>query len=157
MTTKSPVSSIWAVAWAKRDSSRSSGGTASIPGRPARKATKAASAGPRQPRLQRASSPSSVIGALIARSFPRAAFPLMGGMARQSAPATPDISVVIPVFDEEGAAPALAREIAQAFKGRGFEMIFVDDASRDGTRAALKALSGEIPQLRVLAHRRNSG
>jgi dolichol-phosphate mannosyltransferase len=81
----------------------------------------------------------------------------MGGMARQSAPATPDISVVIPVFDEEGAAPALAREIAQAFKGRGFEMIFVDDASRDGTRAALKALSGEIPQLRVLAHRRNSG
>jgi len=78
-------------------------------------------------------------------------------MARQSAPATPDISVVIPVFDEEGAAPALAREIAQAFKGRGFEMIFVDDASRDGTRAALKALSGEIPQLRVLAHRRNSG
>jgi len=36
-------------------------------------------------------------------------------------------------------------------------MIFVDDASRDGTRAALKALSGEIPQLRVLAHRKNSG
>ncbi len=36
-------------------------------------------------------------------------------------------------------------------------MIFVDDASRDGTRAALKALMAEIPQLRVLAHRRNSG
>src|SRR5471030_958955 len=36
-------------------------------------------------------------------------------------------------------------------------MIFVDDASRDGTRAALKALAAEIPQLRVLAHRRNSG
>jgi glycosyltransferase involved in cell wall biosynthesis len=69
----------------------------------------------------------------------------------------PDISVVVPVFDEEGAAPALAREIAAAFKGRNYEMIFVDDASRDGTRAALTALSGEIPQLRVLAHRRNSG
>ncbi|TAJ69094.1 MAG: glycosyltransferase family 2 protein [Phenylobacterium sp.] len=69
----------------------------------------------------------------------------------------PDISVVVPVFDEEGAAPALAREIAQAFAGRSFEVIFVDDASRDGTRAALKALSGEIPQLRVLAHRKNSG
>ena len=65
---------------------------------------------------------------------------------------TPDISVVVPVFDEEGAAPALAREIAAAFAGRSFEVIFVDDASRDGTRAALKALSGEIPQLRVLAH-----
>ena len=70
---------------------------------------------------------------------------------------SPDISVVVPVFDEEGAAPALAREIAAAFKGRNFEILFVDDASRDGTRAALKALSGEIPQLRVLAHRKNSG
>jgi len=69
----------------------------------------------------------------------------------------PDISVVVPVYDEEGAAPALAREIAAAFAGRSFEVIFVDDASRDGTRAALKALAAEIPQLRVLAHRKNSG
>ena len=69
----------------------------------------------------------------------------------------PDISIVVPVFDEEGAAPALAREIAAAFAGRNFEIVFVDDASRDGTRAALKALSAEIPQLRVLAHRKNSG
>jgi glycosyltransferase involved in cell wall biosynthesis len=69
----------------------------------------------------------------------------------------PDISVVVPVFDEEGAAPALAREIAAAFAGRSFEIVFVDDASRDGTRAALKAMSGEIPQLRVLGHRKNSG
>ena len=29
--------------------------------------------------------------------------------------------------------PALAREIAAAFKGRNYEMVFVDDASRDGT------------------------
>jgi dolichol-phosphate mannosyltransferase len=78
-------------------------------------------------------------------------------MARKPATSNPDISVVVPVFDEEGAAPALAREIAAAFKGRNYEMIFVDDASRDGTRAALKALSGEISQLRVLAHRKNSG
>lgn len=69
----------------------------------------------------------------------------------------PDISVVIPVFDEEGAAPALAREVARAFAGRNFELIFVDDASRDGTRAALQALKGEIPQLRVLAHAKNAG
>src|SRR5258705_3976696 len=69
----------------------------------------------------------------------------------------PDVSVVVPVFDEEGAAPALAREIAAAFKGRSFEIVFVDDASRDATKAALKALSSEIPQLRVLAHRKNSG
>ncbi len=69
----------------------------------------------------------------------------------------PEISVVIPVFDEEGAAPALAREVAQAFAGRSFELIFVDDASRDATRQALLALHGEIPQLRVLSHVRNAG
>lgn len=69
----------------------------------------------------------------------------------------PDISVVVPVYDEEGAAPALAREIAAAFAGRSFEILFVDDASRDGTRSALKALCAEIPQLRVLAHRTNAG
>jgi dolichol-phosphate mannosyltransferase len=78
-------------------------------------------------------------------------------MARKPAPSTPTISVVVPVFDEQGAAPALAREIAAAFKGRDYEMIFVDDASRDGTRAALQAIMAEIPQLRILAHRRNSG
>ncbi len=71
--------------------------------------------------------------------------------------ATPDISVVVPVYDEAGAAPDLAREIAAAFAGRAFEIVFVDDASRDGTRAALAALRAEIPQLRVLAHRRNAG
>ncbi len=69
----------------------------------------------------------------------------------------PQISIVLPVFDEEGAAPVLARETAQAFAGRRFEIIFVDDASRDDTRSALKALSVEIPQLRVLAHRSNAG
>ncbi|HEX4710513.1 glycosyltransferase family 2 protein [Phenylobacterium sp.] len=78
-------------------------------------------------------------------------------MARKPESSIPDISVVVPVFDEEGAAPALAREIAAAFRGRNYEMVFVDDASRDGTRAALKSLSAEIPQLRVLAHGRNSG
>ena len=70
---------------------------------------------------------------------------------------SPDISVVAPVHDEEGAAPVLAREIAAAFAGRRNQMIFVDDASRDGTRAALLALRAELPTLRVLAHHRNAG
>ena len=71
--------------------------------------------------------------------------------------APPEISVVVPVFDEEGAAPDLAREIAAAFAGRDHEIVFVDDASGDGTLAALTQLKAEIPQLRLLAHRRNAG
>lgn len=74
--------------------------------------------------------------------------------ARASAP---DFSVVVPVFDEGEAAPKLAREIAVAFAGENYEMIFVDDASRDDTKARLIALKAEIPQLRVLGHRKNSG
>jgi glycosyltransferase involved in cell wall biosynthesis len=74
-----------------------------------------------------------------------------------SASTIPDYSVVVPVFDEGGAAPALAREIAAAFAGENHEIIFIDDASRDDTKALLVALKAEIPQLRVLSHRKNSG
>ncbi len=69
----------------------------------------------------------------------------------------PDISVVVPVHDEAGAAGPLAREIAAAFAGRSYEMIFVDDASKDSTLAELRALMGELPTLRVLAHVTNAG
>ena len=69
----------------------------------------------------------------------------------------PDISVVVPVYNEEGAAPALAREIAAAFVGANAEIVFVDDASRDATRAALTALAAEIPALLLVTHARNAG
>lgn len=71
--------------------------------------------------------------------------------------ATPDISVVVPVHDEQGAAGPLASEIASAFEGRSYEMVFVDDASRDGTLAELRALMTELPTLRVLSHGSNAG
>ena len=69
----------------------------------------------------------------------------------------PDISVVVPVHDEEGAAGPLAREIAAAFAGRSYEIVFVDDASRDGTLAELRSLMAELPTLRVLSHGSNAG
>ena len=70
---------------------------------------------------------------------------------------SPEISVVVPVHDEAGAAGALAREIATAFAGRAYEMIFVDDASRDTTLAELRAVQTELPTLRVLSHGSNAG
>ena len=77
---------------------------------------------------------------------------------RQAAPpAGIEISVVAPMFDEEGACTDLAREVALAFAGCAHEIVFVDDASRDGTSARLQALRGELPQLRVLRHSVNAG
>jgi len=64
---------------------------------------------------------------------------------------------VVPVFNEEGAAVPLAEEIAAAFADRPHEIVFVDDASRDGTRASLRAAQARLPQLRVLGHRKNAG
>jgi dolichol-phosphate mannosyltransferase len=67
------------------------------------------------------------------------------------------ISVVVPVKDEAGNVGPLAREIAAALAGEAHEIIFIDDGSTDATPAALAALKGEIPQLRVLRHSRNLG
>ena len=69
----------------------------------------------------------------------------------------PEVSIVVPVFNEAGAAPALAREIATAFADWRAEILFVDDASGDDTAAALEALRAEIPNLRLLRHARNAG
>ncbi|WP_296169143.1 glycosyltransferase family 2 protein [uncultured Brevundimonas sp.] len=69
----------------------------------------------------------------------------------------PDISVVVPVHNEQGAAAPLAREIAAAFQGRSYEMVFVDDASRDQTLAELRSLMADLPTLRVLSHATNAG
>jgi dolichol-phosphate mannosyltransferase len=69
----------------------------------------------------------------------------------------PEVSVIAPVYDEEGNVAALAREIAAAFDGTPYEMIFVDDASRDATLAVLTGLKAELPALRVIAHDRNAG
>jgi glycosyltransferase involved in cell wall biosynthesis len=68
-----------------------------------------------------------------------------------------ELSVVVPVHNEAGNAAALAREIAKALDGRSFEIIFVDDASRDDTRAELAEARQSIPQLRILGHRANAG
>jgi dolichol-phosphate mannosyltransferase len=68
-----------------------------------------------------------------------------------------DISVVVPVHNESGAVASLVKEIAAALDGWAYEMIFVDDASKDDTHAKLVALKATYPALRVLANRKNAG
>jgi dolichol-phosphate mannosyltransferase len=69
----------------------------------------------------------------------------------------PIVSIVVPVFNEEGAAGPLALEIAAAFAGWDYEMLFVDDASRDDTVERLRAIKATLPQLRILRHQLNAG
>ena len=70
---------------------------------------------------------------------------------------TIEFSIVVPVYNEAGNVSTLVSEIAAALEGRAYEMIFVDDASKDSTRAELVALKQSHPQLVVLSHRKNAG
>ncbi|HZD04274.1 MAG TPA: glycosyltransferase family 2 protein [Longimicrobiales bacterium] len=64
----------------------------------------------------------------------------------------PELSVVIPVRDEEASIPRLAREVESALDGAGiiWECLWVDDGSRDGSRAALEAVSERRAEHRFL-------
>lgn len=68
-----------------------------------------------------------------------------------------EFSVVVPVHNESGNVEKLVGEIATALDGRAYEMVFVDDASTDDTRAKLAELKTRYPALRVLGHRKNAG
>lgn len=73
-------------------------------------------------------------------------------------PAPPLLSVVVPVFNEQDNILPLLEEIAAALRGRtAFEIVYVDDASRDDTAEVLKAARTSFPELRVLRHRQQSG
>ncbi len=69
------------------------------------------------------------------------------------------ISVVVPVRDEELTVEPLYEELAAALESRGepWEVVFVDDGSRDGTHAALVRLHAGAPNVRVVRLRRNVG
>ena len=74
---------------------------------------------------------------------------------------TPDVSVILPVYHEEACIEAVLRELIGVLRdrldGRAFEVLAVDDGSRDGTPALLRSLRSEFPELRVLTLARNAG
>jgi dolichol-phosphate mannosyltransferase len=63
------------------------------------------------------------------------------------------ISVVIPLFNEEGNIAALQTELAQALRGLDYELILVDDFSSDQTLALIERLPG----VRVIEFEKNTG
>ncbi|MFT3791144.1 MAG: glycosyltransferase family 2 protein [Rudaea sp.] len=70
----------------------------------------------------------------------------------------PDLSVVVPVHNERDNIASLLDEIAAALRGKvDFEIVYVDDSSRDDTLAVLTAAKVPFPELRVLRHVSQSG
>jgi len=70
----------------------------------------------------------------------------------------PHLSVVVPVFNERDNIPPLIAEIAAALRGRAdFEIVYVDDASKDDSLAVLAEAKKSYPELRVVKHVSQSG
>ena len=71
----------------------------------------------------------------------------------------PDLSVVVPLYNEEPNVTELHRELTAALGawGRPYELLFIDDGSTDGTFPVLKELQAGDPRVRVVALRRNFG
>src|SRR5215467_3707843 len=71
----------------------------------------------------------------------------------------PRISVLVPIYNEQENIPLLFDDLFPVLSRLGctFEVIAVDDGSRDGSFAVLKAFAERRPELKVISFRRNYG
>jgi dolichol-phosphate mannosyltransferase len=70
----------------------------------------------------------------------------------------PEFSVVVPVFNERDNVLPLVNEILAALRGKyHFEIVYVDDQSKDDSFQVLKDLMASVPELRVVQHIRQCG
>ena len=72
---------------------------------------------------------------------------------------SPDISVVIPVFNEVDSIDELHGQIVAAICGmqRTYEVMYINDGSRDGSREKLNELAARDPNVSVVHFRKNFG
>ena len=70
------------------------------------------------------------------------------------------ITVVVPVYNEEGSLASLYGELDAVFRGNvpgPVEFLFVDDGSRDGSWRVLSDLAARDPRVHAIRFRRNFG
>ncbi len=65
-------------------------------------------------------------------------------------PAGPELCIIIPVLNEEGNVAPLVAALDTALGPIAWEAVFVDDDSRDGTRAAVAAVARNDPRIRLI-------
>ena len=70
-----------------------------------------------------------------------------------------EISAVIPVFNEEESLPILVPQVIQVLNqiGKRYEIVLVDDGSKDQSRRILQEMAARHPQIRILIFRENRG
>jgi len=80
-------------------------------------------------------------------------------MARHPSPDHPSVSVVVLVYNEVDSAEPLHRELMGVLEGLGrtFEVVYVDDGSRDGSTERLGNFAVRDPRVLVVSFRRNFG
>ena len=78
-------------------------------------------------------------------------------MSPEEACTAPEISVVIPVFNERESLPLLCEKLNASLDRirRPSEILFVDDGSGDGSFDVIRELGGRYPRIRALGFRRN--
>ena len=76
-----------------------------------------------------------------------------------AAPAACEISVLVPVMDEEGTVAELAARVAGVLDalGRSFEILFIDDGSSDATCQRVREAHRLDPRVKLIRLRRNFG
>jgi glycosyltransferase involved in cell wall biosynthesis len=74
-------------------------------------------------------------------------------------PENPEISVIVPVFNEEESLPILIPKLVEVLNllNTSYQMIFVDDGSSDGSRRILREMFSQYPSLRILCFKENRG
>lgn len=71
----------------------------------------------------------------------------------------PELSIVVPIYNERENVAPLHEALTYALRAlaRPYEIVLVDDGSRDGTRDVLRSLAASDPHLRLVMFRRNYG
>lgn len=83
----------------------------------------------------------------------------MSAVATHGTCPVPEVSVVVPIYNERDNIEPLHRALTHAMRtlGRPYELVFVDDGSRDGSRDRLRGVASADPAVVLVMFRRNYG